>query len=133
MVMRIIFSRTYSTYAGRWRKASANVIFHLRRKCVQYRRLGYRYVLFFAPKNEIEKDRGKYIEFDLAKSRLGYTICQKLEGGLQQILQGTAHNKWNTIKGTIQPITNSFISIAALIEAFKRLYIPEPAAIENQP
>ena len=71
-------------------------------------------------------------EFEQAKSKLGYTTYQKLGSGLEQLLQGTAEGEWSTIKGTVQPGTNSVNSFAARIKAFRLIYIPEPAAIENQ-
>ena len=57
-----------------------------------------------------------------------------MESGIEQLLQGTAKDKWSTIKGTVDPNTNT-IAIAtfnARIEALKKIYIPEPAAVENQ-
>ena len=70
-------------------------------------------------------------EFEQAKSKLGYTTYQKLGSGLEQLLQGTAKNEWSTIKGTVQPGTNSVNSFTARLEAFWLIYIPESAAIEN--
>ena len=71
-------------------------------------------------------------EFENSKSKLGYTTYQKLESGLEQLLQGTAKSEWSTIKGTVQPGTNSVNSFAARLEAFRLIYIPEPAAIKNK-
>ena len=70
--------------------------------------------------------------FDHAKSKLGYNTYQKLEGGLEQLLQGTAKDEWNTIKGTVQPNTRTVQSFAARVEAFRLIYIPDPAAVDNQ-
>ena len=71
-------------------------------------------------------------EFNHAKTQLGCTMYQKLESGLEQLLQGTAKDEWSTIKGTVQPGINTTQSFSARIEAFRLIYIPEPAAIENQ-
>ena len=71
-------------------------------------------------------------EFDHAKNKLGYNTYKKLESGLEQLLQGTAKDEWNTIKGTVQPNTRTVQSFGAMIEAFCLIYIPEPAAIDNQ-
>jgi len=71
-------------------------------------------------------------EFNHAKSKLGYTTYQKLESRLEQLLQSTAKDEWSTIKGTVQPGVNTAQSFNARIEAFRLIYIPEPAAIENQ-
>ena len=71
-------------------------------------------------------------KFNHAKTKLGYTTYQQLESGLEQLLQGTAKDEWSTIKGTVQPGINTTQSFSARIEAFRLIYIPEPAAIENQ-
>ncbi len=71
-------------------------------------------------------------EFQGAKTRLGYTTYQKLESGIEQLLQGTAKDEWSTVKGTVQPNTNTIAVFNQRIEAFKTIYIPEPAAVENQ-
>ena len=71
-------------------------------------------------------------EFQQARTKLGYTNYQKLESGLEQLLQGTARNEWTTIKATVDPNVNTLASFASRIDAFRRLYIPEPAAIETQ-
>ena len=71
-------------------------------------------------------------EFNQAKNKLGYTTYQKLESGIEQLLQGSARNEWNTIKSTVNPNVNTMASFTARIEAFRLLYIPEPAAIDNQ-
>ena len=71
-------------------------------------------------------------EFQGAKAKLGYTNYQKLESGIEQLLQGTAKDEWSTIKGTVDPNTNTIASFNARIEALKKIYIPEPAAVENQ-
>ena len=66
-------------------------------------------------------------EFQGAKGKLGYNTYQKLESGIEQLLQGTAKDEWSTIKGTVQPNTNTVASFNSRIEAFKQIYIPEPA------
>ena len=71
-------------------------------------------------------------EFQGAKSKLGYSNFQKLESGIEQLLQGTAKDKWSTIKGTVEPNSNTIATFNLRVEAFKRIYIPEPAAVENQ-
>ncbi len=71
-------------------------------------------------------------EFNQPQSKLGYTTYQKLESGIEQLLQGFACNEWNTIKSTVTPNVNTVASFASRIEAFRLLYIPEPAAIDNQ-
>ena len=72
-------------------------------------------------------------EFQGAKSKLGYTTYQKLESGIEQLLQGTAKDEWQTVKGTVNPNTNTIATFNARLEAFKSIYsIPEPAAVDNQ-
>ena len=71
-------------------------------------------------------------EFNQSKSKLGYTTHQKLESGLEQLLQGNARNEWNTIQTTISPNVNTIAAFSQRVTAFKRLYIPEPSAIDNQ-
>ena len=71
-------------------------------------------------------------KFNHAKSKLGYTMYQKLESGFEQLLQSTANDEWSTIKGTVQPGINTAQSFNARIEAVHLIYTPEPAAIENQ-
>ena len=71
-------------------------------------------------------------EFNQAKTKLGYTNHQKLESGLEQLLQGNARNEWNTIKTTISANTQTVAAFTERINAFKKLYIPEPSAIDNQ-
>ena len=71
-------------------------------------------------------------EFQGARSKLGYSNYQKLESGIEQLLQGTAKDEWNTIKGTVQPGTNTLQTFERRIEAFRQIYIPEPAAVDNQ-
>ena len=66
------------------------------------------------------------------KSKLGYTTYQKLESGIEQLLQGTTKDEWSTVKGTVHPDTNTVATFNSRIEAFKKIYIPEPAAVENQ-
>ena len=58
-------------------------------------------------------------EFEEAKGKLGYGTCQKLESGLEQILQGNARQEWKTIKGTILPGTNTVAAFHQRIEGFK--------------
>ena len=36
-------------------------------------------------------------KFQGAKNKLGYTTYQKLESGIEQLLQGTAKDEWSTI------------------------------------
>ena len=71
-------------------------------------------------------------KFRQAQNRLGYNTYQKLESGIEQLLKGTARNKWNTIKNTVNPGTNTVASFNALLDALRLIYIPEPSAIENQ-
>ena len=71
-------------------------------------------------------------EFQSSKNKLGYTNYQKLEGGIEQLLQGTAKDEWTTIKGTVDPNSNTIATFNLRIEALKKIYIPEPAAVENQ-
>ena len=66
------------------------------------------------------------------KVKLGYTSYQKLKSGLEKLLQGTALSAWNTIKGTVKPNVNTLLTFRLQIEAVKRIYIPELAAIESQ-
>ena len=71
-------------------------------------------------------------KFSNAKTKLGYTNYQKLQNGIEQLLQGTAKDEWSTIKGTAQPGINMLNSFNDRLEAFRQIYIPEPAAMENQ-
>ena len=71
-------------------------------------------------------------EFWNTKSKLGYTNYQKLESRIKQLLQGTANDEWNTIKGTVQPGTNTIPTFDLRVEALQKIYIPEPAVVENQ-
>ena len=71
-------------------------------------------------------------EFEQAKVKLGYTTYAKLEGGLEQLLQGVARDEWNTVKSTVQPNVNTLASFAARITALKQIYVPDAAAIDNQ-
>ena len=71
-------------------------------------------------------------EFEQAKQKLGYTTYAKIEGGLEQLLQGVARDEWNTVKSTIQPGINTLASFENRILAFKKIYVPDAAAINNQ-
>lgn len=71
-------------------------------------------------------------EFKQAQAKLGYNTYQKLESGIEQLLKGTARNEWNTIKQTVQPNTNTVITFTRRVESLKSIYIPDPAAVENQ-
>ena len=71
-------------------------------------------------------------EYNNTKGKLGYTSYQKLESGIEQLLQGTAKVEWNIIKETIQTGTNTLQSFEAWFEAFSKIYIPEPAAMHWQ-
>ena len=71
-------------------------------------------------------------KFDQAKNKLGYTSHQKLESGLEKLLQGNTRNEWNTIKYTVLPMTQTIAAFKERLKAFKKLYLPEPAAVDNQ-
>ena len=71
-------------------------------------------------------------KFSQAKSKLGYTTHSKLESGFKQLLQGNARNKWNTIKNSIQPNTQTVAAFNKRVTVFKSLYISEPSAVDNQ-
>ena len=71
-------------------------------------------------------------EFEQAKGKLGYNSGQNLESGLEQLLQRNAINKWSTIKGTILPGITTLAAFNERIESYKRLYISDPPAIDNQ-
>ena len=71
-------------------------------------------------------------EFEQAKGKLSYNSAQKLESGLEQLLQGNASNEWSTIKGKVVPGTTTLTSFNERIESFKRLYISDPSTINNQ-
>ena len=71
-------------------------------------------------------------EFMEAKAKLGYNAYQKLESGLEQLLQGTALSAWKTTKATVHPNTNTLQSFSVKVEGFRYLYIPGNAAIDNQ-
>ncbi len=60
-------------------------------------------------------------EFEQAKQKLGYTTYAKIEGGLEQLLQGVARDKWNTVKSTIQPGINTLASFENRILASKKI------------
>ena len=45
-----------------------------------------------------------------AKTTLGYNSYQKLESGLEQLLQGTALSAWNTIKAIVQLNINTLLT-----------------------
>ena len=75
--------------------------------------------------NLLHTNRGK-------SAKLGYNNYQKLESGIEQLLQGTAKDEWATIKGTVQPGTNTIQIFDRQIEVLQKIYIPEPAAVENQ-
>ena len=49
-------------------------------------------------------------EFTQAKNKLGYSSSQKLESGLEQLLQGNAHQEWNTMKSTTLPGVHTIAS-----------------------
>ena len=67
-----------------------------------------------------------------AKAKLGYNNHLKLESGFEQLLLGNACNKWNTIKTTIMPQTHTVSAFNKRVEAFKKLYISELSAVDNQ-
>ena len=67
-----------------------------------------------------------------AKSKLGYTSHQKLESVFEQLLQGNAQNKSNTIKNTLQISVQIVVVFNERVDAFKKIYIPAPAAVNNQ-
>ena len=67
-----------------------------------------------------------------AKSKLGYTSHQKLESVFEQLLQGNAQNKSNTIKNTLQISVQIVVVFNERVNAFKKIYIPAPAAVNNQ-
>ena len=69
-------------------------------------------------------------EFDSAKTKLGCNTCPKLESGVEQLLQGNAKNEWNTIKNTVSPDMTTFAAFNIL--AFKRIYVPDPSAVDIQ-
>ena len=71
-------------------------------------------------------------EFEQAKGKLGYNSGQKLESGLEQLLQGNTRNEWSTTKGTILLGTTTLAAFNDRIESYKRLYISDPSAIDNQ-
>ena len=71
-------------------------------------------------------------EFNQAKTKLGYTNHLKLESGFEQLLLGNARNEWITIKNTILPQAQTVAAFNERIEAFKKLYISAPSAIDNQ-
>ena len=71
-------------------------------------------------------------EFEAAKTKLGYNTCQKLESGIGQLLQGNAKNEWNTIKSTVNPNSNNIAAFNERIAAFKKIYVPDPSAVDVQ-
>ena len=71
-------------------------------------------------------------EFEQAKGKLGYNSGQKLESGLEQLLQGNTRNEWSTTKETILLGTTTLAAFNDRIESYKRLYISDPSAIDNQ-
>ena len=71
-------------------------------------------------------------KFTQAKNKLGYGNGQKLESGLEQLLQGNARQEWNTVKNTTSPGIQTIASFNKRINAYKRIYIPDPSAVDNQ-
>ena len=71
-------------------------------------------------------------QFSEAKTKLGYNSCQKLESGFEQLLQRNARYEWSTIKGTITPNSQTIAAFNKRILAYKKIYIPDPSAIEIQ-
>ena len=71
-------------------------------------------------------------EFTQARAKLGYTNAQKLESGLEQLLQGNARQEWNTVKTTTLPEAQTIAAFNERINSFKKIYIPDPSAINNQ-
>ena len=71
-------------------------------------------------------------KFTQAKSKLGYNSSQKLESGLEQLLQGNARQEWNTIKNTTLPGIQTIASFNERINSYKKNYIPDPSMINNQ-
>ena len=59
-------------------------------------------------------------EFTQAKSKLGYSSSQKLESGLEQLLQGNARQEWNTIKNTTLPGVQTIASFNERINSYKK-------------
>ena len=48
--------------------------------------------------------------FSQAKGKLGYAACTKLESGMEQLLPGNPHNKWDTIKNIINQTLRPYLS-----------------------
>ena len=71
-------------------------------------------------------------EFTQARNKLGYTNAQKLESGLEQLLQGNARQEWNTVKTTTLPGVQNIAAFNERINSYKKIYIPDPSAIDNQ-
>ena len=71
-------------------------------------------------------------KFYQVRNKLGYNTCAKLESGLEQLLQGNARQGWNTIKNTVSSQTHTVAAFNEQILAFKRLYIPDPSAVDIQ-
>ena len=72
-------------------------------------------------------------EFQGAKSKLGYTNFQKLESGIEQLLQGTTKDEWSTIKGTVESNSNTISTFNLRIKALKKcIYLnPRQLRIKN--
>ena len=71
-------------------------------------------------------------EFNEAASKIGYITAQELHSGLEQLLSGTALDEWATIKSNVTPGTITLNSWNERINEFKKSFIPDPSAVENQ-
>ena len=63
---------------------------------------------------------------------MNYRTQQKLESGLEQLLQGNAYNNLNNIQTTVLPNEQTVTAFDESVTAFSRLYIPVSSTIYNQ-
>ena len=63
-------------------------------------------------------------EFTQARNKLGYTNAQKLESGLEQLLQGNARQEWNTVKTTTLPGVQTIVAYNERINLYKKYTFP---------
>ena len=80
----------------------------------------------------IQKEAISFFPCYLSTTIKTLTGSPKLGSGLEQLLQGNTRNEWNIIKSTIQPNSLTIVIFNERITLFKKLYIPEPSAVDNQ-
>ena len=61
-----------------------------------------------------------------------HTYSTVLAMGLMYFSAINARNEWNTIKNTVSPNSQTVASFNENISAFKKIYVPDPSAIDVQ-